>query len=80
MKNNELIDMLKILKEGVVATGMNNTLINGINAGNVIWVLNEAIEEIKSHTLGCHICVNQNSKSKEVCGECEFLKEEKNDT
>lgn len=74
MKNNELIDSLKILKESVVATGMNNTLINGVNADSATWVLNEAIEEIKSHTLGCHICVNQNSKSKEVCGECEFFK------
>lgn len=76
MDNNELIDCLKILKEGVKATGTNNTLIEGVNAGSTVWVLNEAIEEVERHTLGCHICVNQNSKSKEVCGECEFFKGE----
>ena len=75
MDNNVLIDCLKILKEGAKkATGTNNTLIEGVNADSAVWVLNEAIEEIKSHTLGCHICVNKNFKSKEVCGECEFFK------
>jgi len=79
MKNNELIECLKILKKGVKATGINTTIIEGVNAGSVVWVLDEAIEEVKRHTLGCHICVNQNSKSKEVCGECEFLKGTKNE-
>ena len=74
MKNNDLINMLKVLKESVKATGINTTIIEGVKAGSVVWVLDEAIEEIKSHTLGCHICVNQNSKSKEICEECEFFK------